>query len=146
MNRSAETTRQTGKYPDCPYCGGKTVLTDSSIVYESNSYGNIVICVNFPMCNSYVGVHKNGEWMNYPLGRLADTVLRQVKKKAHDRFDMIWKSGIMSRSEAYKWLQLVMQKEEPDAHIGEMTVEECLLVWEHADKFLNQQYLKNERK
>lgn len=134
---------QTGKNPLCPYCGAPTQLRDSRIVYGWNGqiagdppYGNMLMCCNYPKCDTYVGTHKHGKWMNYPLGRLADSDLRSAKKLAHSQFDMLWKTRVMSRSESYKWLQDVMQKEEGDAHIGEMDFDECLKVYNLAkEKF-----------
>jgi hypothetical protein len=87
-----------------------------------------------------VGVHKNGKWMNYPLGVLANADLRSAKKLAHSQFDLLWKTGLMTRPESYKWLQELLNKTEPDAHIGELTFDECLLVYNKAKETIQQSY------
>ena len=87
----------------CPYCGGSVKLVSASVVYHSNKYGNskVWVCENYPKCDAYVGCHPGTE---IPLGRLANAKLRALKVEAHKQFDPIWKSGLMTRREAYKWL------------------------------------------
>lgn len=75
----------------CPYCHAEAVLVDSAEVY-SRSYGNIWLC---RPCHAWVGVHTN-DGLNRPLGRLADTELREWKQRAHAAFDPLWK-GKMRR-------------------------------------------------
>lgn len=90
----------------CPYCGANVVLRDSHFVYHNNkNYGKMWVCSNFPQCDSYVGCHPGTD---IPLGRLADSVLRREKHKAHDAFDTLWKSGLMTRKEAYIWLSAML--------------------------------------
>ena len=43
----------------CPYCNGKILYSKSSKMIYGKDYGGIYYCENFPICNSYVGVHKN---------------------------------------------------------------------------------------
>ena len=111
-------------FPDgCIYCGADVILTDSAKVY-GKSYGNIYLCSNYPKCSSYVGVHKKND---EPLGRLADFQLREWKKKAHDIFDSLWKGEArrMSRKQAYKLMQELMDLDEDWCHIGLFNVEQC---------------------
>lgn len=105
----------------CPYCGAEANLVDSSIVY-GKSYGKIYLCSSYPQCDAYVGVHKGTD---EPLGRLANAELREWKKKAHKAFDIIWKSGGMSRDQAYQLLQRKMKLSEEEAHIGKFDVDQC---------------------
>lgn len=141
MNISAELVKQTGKDPVCPYCNAPAVLRDASVVYGSAIfYGNLWVCSNYPDCDSYVGVHKNGDWMNYPLGVMADSSLREAKKLAHDKFDLLWKLKLMTRRESYQWLQRELDKDESQAHIGELSFEECLKVFNMAAGVIESQY------
>ena len=60
-----------------------------------------------------------------PKGTLANRQLRQWRKNAHTLFDTLWKSGKMSRNEAYEWLceQMGMSREE--THIGMFNETQC---------------------
>ena len=59
--------------PACPYCQSVSVLTDSKVIY-GKSYGMVYLCLNYPKCDSFVGVHKNSI---KPLGRMANRELRK---------------------------------------------------------------------
>lgn len=45
--------------------------------------------------------------------------------KAHAMFDPLWKTGVMSRSEAYKWLAEEMNMTREQCHISLFNVREC---------------------
>jgi hypothetical protein len=129
MNRTAEILRAKGfnenSGPECPYCKSKAILTNSFMVYGSLAYGNIWLCPEYPKCDSFVGVHKNDPWKDYPLGSIANQELRTRRNETHREFDAIWKSGLMNRKEAYAWMQRVMDLYPEDAHIGEFSLEQC---------------------
>lgn len=108
------------KIPMCPYCSNEAKLVDSAIVY-GRSYGMIWDC---RPCDAYVGVHKNSK-DHAPLGRLANKELRELKKAAHAKFDPLWKSGEMSRTEAYQYMQEVLDLDKSKAHIGRLNADEC---------------------
>lgn len=116
----------------CPYCGANVVLRDSHFVYHNNkNYGKMWVCSNFPQCDSYVGCHPGTD---IPLGRLADSVLRREKHKAHDAFDTLWKSGLMTRKEAYIWLSAMLHIPQEECHIGMFDVKMCRRVVEICKK------------
>ena len=54
------------------------------------------------------------------MGRLANEYSRRLKSAAHAAFDPIWKSGYMSRTDAYVWLQRVTGLTSEEAHMGHM--------------------------
>lgn len=142
MNRTAQqlgNTLNPQQGPPCPYCGERSVLVDSMIVY-GRSFGNIWLCNGYPACDAFVGVHKDGKYQNYPLGRLANKELREAKKEAHFHFDRIWKHGWMERKKAYHWLCQQMQLHPDDCHMGEMTVDQCLKVVRLCTDYLNEQF------
>lgn len=89
-----------GRIVICDYCGTPADFVDSSVVYHGHSFGMIYLC---PRCGAYVGVHKGSD---KPLGRLANSELRNWKKAAHAAFDPLWKYGPYRgrRNEAYRWL------------------------------------------
>ena len=109
----------------CPYCGAEVKLKDADFIYhtaKSRKWGKVWVCSNFPKCNSYVGCH---EGTTLPLGRLANERLRTLKMEAHKQFDPIWKSGLMSRKEAYKWLADMLKIPVDECHIGMFDIKMC---------------------
>lgn len=85
-------------------------------------------------CGAWVGCHPSTE---KPLGRLANTELRQAKMDAHNAFDPFWKSNgfhgqKLKRSAAYKWLAQRLGVEH--IHIGECDVEMCHRVVEACER------------
>lgn len=84
----------------CPYCGSCAELKDSIEIY-GKSFGLVYVCVNYPTCDSFVGVHKN---TFKPKGSLANRELRLLRRRCHTLFDDIWKDGRVSRKETYRWL------------------------------------------
>lgn len=112
----------------CQYCNTNAKLVDSSVVY-GKSYGMIWYCQD---CKAWVGVHKNSK-KNAPLGILANSELREWKKKAHSLFDELWKikmekdkcSKSKARKAAYKWLSGMMGIDYNKCHIGKFDIEKC---------------------
>ena len=62
----------------------------------------------------------------------ADEPTRQKRILAHRWFDSLWKSGQMSRKEAYKWLQDRMGLPKKECHIGMFSEEQCNRVVKYA--------------
>lgn len=110
--------------PKCPYCGKVSVLRDASFVYKdlTGSYSRLYVCTGFPECNVYVGVH-NGT--NLPLGTLADGGLRRKRIHAHRVFNQIWQNDIMTKKNAYRWMQDVFCLREEHAHIAQFSEYMC---------------------
>lgn len=109
--------------PVCPYCGSRSVLRDASYVYHEKQFEtHLYVCSRYPSCDSYVGVHKDGF---RPKGTLANSELRNRRIIAHKVFDEIWRSGIMSRRNAYCWLQDITGLTESQAHIGMFSEYSC---------------------
>lgn len=109
----------------CPYCGGKVKLVSASTIYHSSKFndkGKIWACENYPKCDAYVGCHPGTE---IPLGRLANSKLRSLKVEAHRQFDPIWKCGLMSRKDAYRWLSDMLNIPENECHIGMFSPDMC---------------------
>lgn len=72
-------------------------------------------CTHYPECNAYVGVFRNSDVLK---GTLADGDLRNKRIQAHRSFDEIWKQGIMTRGQAYQWMQHKFSLTKAQAHIG----------------------------
>ena len=128
----------------CPYCGAEVILKDAPFVYhntKSKAYGKVWVCSNYPKCNAYVGCHSG---TSIPKGRLANPRLRTLKKEAHKQFDPLWKSGLMTRREAYRWLASMLHIDIDECHIGMFDVKMCQKVI-HLCKEQNNEVLNKYR-
>ena len=90
----------------CPYCGANAKLRPATVVYgdaalNKNSY--VYVCDRYPTCDAYVAAHEESK---LPMGTLANGELRNKRIRAHHAFDQLWKSGRMTKKEAYRWLQM----------------------------------------
>ena len=107
--------------PTC-YCGAPARLRKSR-------YGPFWSCSRWPECDGTVGCHPG---TTTPLGSLADKETRQARKRAHDAFDVLWKPlGREYRATAYRMLADELELDE--AHMGEMSREECERVVEWSE-------------
>ena len=106
----------------CP-CGAQAHLRPASVVYgESAGKELLYVCSRYPVCDCYVGVHKNSL---KPLGTLADAAVRRKRIEAHQIFNQIWKSGLMEKQQAYIWLQAKLGLNERQTHIAKFSAYMC---------------------
>lgn len=63
-----------------------------------------------------------------PLGRMANASLRRLKQEAHAAFDPLWRSGDMTRAQAYSWLAQHLGVSDNNCHIGMMDEDGCRAV------------------
>ena len=64
------------------------------------------------------------------MGTMAGPLTLELRKKCHEAFDTKWKSGEMTRDEAYAWLAQVMQLSPESAHIAKFNGRQCnKLLW-----------------
>ena len=129
----------------CPYCGGTAVLRDASYVYGDNPSGEqLYVCQHYPKCDAYVGVHKGTQ---IPKGTLADGDLRNLRIRAHRMFDMIWQSGVLTRKNAYRWIQDKFSLRSDQAHIGNFSEYMCRQLIEESRVVLENNHimLRGER-
>jgi hypothetical protein len=99
----------------CPYCDKPAKLVTGSKIYPHRVdlfSKKFYLCES---CDAYVGCHKSTD---KPLGRLANKELRALKMKAHEAFDPRWRSGEMTRSDAYAWLAGELGVSKSNCHIG----------------------------
>ena len=102
---------------DCPYCGCEEImLTSNDFLYGEKIWKagncNVYAC---PMCKASVGTHRDGKT---PLGRLADKELKSLKVQAHALPGPLWKTGVRSRNQAYKWLAKKLGIPVKNCHFG----------------------------
>jgi len=124
------------KHPQlkCPYCGRHAILREASFVYQDRAIEKyLYVCSGYPECDSYVGVHAGT--LN-PKGTLADGDLRHKRILAHHMFDKIWKSQIMSKKDAYCWIQDIFSLSRTQAHIGEFSDYRCDCLIKECEKVL----------
>ena len=120
----------------CPYCGSEAHLQDSAMIY-GKSFGMVYLCDRYPFCDSWVGVHKG---TTNPLGTMADSELRELRKNAHVLFDRLWKRPQVNhqvsksqygdivkqyRTKAYSFLADRLQIPIDQCHIAMMNNEQC---------------------
>lgn len=123
----------------CPYCGAKATLRPSSAVYgdAAKTDGYLYVCDRYPKCDSYVGAHKRSK---LPMGILANGDLRNKRIQAHKAFDWMWKSGLMTKWQAYKWMQGKLDLSDEQAHIAMFSEYMCdRLIAECNKAYANQQ-------
>ena len=108
----------------CPYCGARAFLRPASVVYGERAApgSKLYVCGNYPACDSYVAAHRTSQ---LPMRTLADKQL--------------WKSGLMSKRQAYLWLQAKLDLPECEAHIAKFSEGRCQLVIDLCEKFLGAQ-------
>lgn len=113
------------KPPVCPYCGKRSLRVTGARIYP-NRLDLVAKCFYLcSPCGAWVGCHPGSA---VPLGRLASAELRREKQAAHRAFDPIWKSGRMTRTEAYHWLSEKLGISKENTHIGMFDVERCRAV------------------
>ena len=126
-------------YVKCPYCGRNAVLRSASYVYSSAAPDkHLYVCSGYPECDSYVGVHE-GTLM--PKGTLANGDLRHKRIETHRLFYAIWKNGIFSRKDAYRWLQDIFCLTHEQAHIGEFSDYRCDCLMAECQKVLRNNHI-----
>lgn len=108
--------------PLCPYCGRFSELTVGASIYPRRpelAERSFYLC---QPCQAWVGTH---EGTVTPLGTLADTTLRRHRGQAHQAFDPVWRTGLMSRKRAYAWLTTQLNVHPDDCHIALFDAETC---------------------
>ncbi|WP_218065758.1 zinc-finger-containing protein [Escherichia coli] len=107
----------------CDYCGNKAALVTGRKIYPHRPDLYSLQFWHCEPCKAWVGCHKNSD--AHPLGRLANAELRLAKSAAHREFDPLWKSGGMTRKQAYQWLSKQLGIPVENCHIGMFDVATC---------------------
>lgn len=105
------------------HCGAYAMKRPASVVHGDKAKAEyLYICSRYPACDSYVGVHKKS---CKPMGTLAGKELRAKRMEAHKVFNQLWKSGIMQKWQAYKWMQAKFGLNSQQAHIAKFSEYMC---------------------
>jgi hypothetical protein len=59
------------------------------------------------------------------MGSLADADLRHKRIEAHKAFNWLWESGLMTKAQAYKWMQAKLGIRSEHAHIAKFSYYMC---------------------
>ena len=121
--------------PKFPYCGSHTIFRSAEGIYHKNPEREMLyVCKNYPTCDAYVRVHRG---TRIPMGVPANWKLRRLRNEAHHYFDQLYKSGYMSRQDAYHWLADILRVPYSQAHIGYLGEYYCQKVIEESKKMLS---------
>ncbi len=118
----------------CPYCGSSVVFRSAEGIYRENLNNTMLyVCSKYPECDAYVRVH---DGTKIPVGVMANKKLRRLRQEAHEYFDQLHQSGIMTKQEAYAWLAVTVCAPISQAHIGYLGEYYCGIVIEECKKLL----------
>lgn len=118
------------------HCGRPAVLRSAEGICKTHRPGAMVyVCSDYPACNSFVMAHSD---TLAPMGSLAGPELRWLRYEAHQEFDRLYKTGLMTRNEAYRWLAYIVQAPMSHAHIGHLGEYYCKVVIQESRKLLSQ--------
>lgn len=120
--------RRPANPPAC-HCGAPARLVPATDIYGPNvdqPDRNFWACRDYPECNSYVGTHRESP-IAAPVGTLADTETRALRRRVHKFFDMLWNrpDAKCTRQGAYRILERIMGAQKGYAHVGWMDAAEC---------------------
>lgn len=97
-------------------------MTETKICPEHNIE---MICI--PTCagNRYECPVLGCEMYAWKKGAPGDPKTMKMRIEAHKEFDMLWKTGLMTRAKAYRWLANRMSMRIESAHIKYFDAEQC---------------------
>jgi hypothetical protein len=108
--------------PNCPTCThGMFRLHDIG--------GEYFICRNIKAnCNQRISGLPYSEFYRKKFSTNDGGAIGVARAKAHGIFDVLWRKKGLTRNDAYKVLQKVMNLSEEDAHISKFSVDQCNLL------------------
>lgn len=106
---------------ECPHCRSSVSIANNSEIY-GREYGDWPWAYLCDGCGAYVGMHP---FTAIPLGTLANEEQRRARKICKADFEALWKTGRLTRDEAYAQLAAHMGIEKEACHFGWFGVEEC---------------------
>lgn len=101
----------------CPKCS-------APMEQRKGKFGPFFGCSRFPECD----VIRDCRYDFSPSPEWSDGITRAARVRAHATFDVLWKSGAMSRDDAYAWLASRLGVER--IHMKKLTLAECARVVE----------------
>jgi hypothetical protein len=95
----------------CDWCSSSNIKCEIGI----NELSNAWVCYN---CHAKVSCEVK---TNHPLGYMAPNKIRIKRAKLHSKFDLLWKTQMFSRDEAYQWLAIQLHLDAATCHIAMLT-------------------------
>lgn len=126
------------------HCGRLAVLRSAEGICQTHREGEMIyVCSAYPACSSYVRARPD---TLEPMGSLAWPELRKLRFEAHQVFDQLHQTGLMSKAQAYQWLAHTVQAPMGHAHIGHLGEHYCKVVIQESGKLLqNRQRLEPQK-
>lgn len=108
----------------CPDCNAPMFLVP---------YGNKVLYKCSKAKETFCGGTHGSKPDGSPLGIPADKLIRQKRRELHRIFDLLWNQpdSIMTRTNAYAWLQGIMNMNSTQAHISCFDGNQCDFIMQH---------------
>ena len=128
----------------CPYCGAPVIYRSAEGIYKENHLDAMLyVCSKYPKCDAYVRVHARTK---IPVGSLANKELRNLRRIAHQYFDQLYLTRLMTKEAAYEWLSDLLCTPPSEAHIGYLGEYYCKEVIAESKKLLEQRRKKQQRR
>lgn len=126
------------------HCGRPAVLRSAEGFCRTYREGEMVyVCSAYPACDSYVRASPD---TLEPMGSLVWPELRRLRFEAHQVFNRLYLTGLMSKTQAYQWLARTVQAPMGHAHIGYLGEHYCRVVIQESKRLLqNWQRLRPQR-
>lgn len=106
---------------ECPHCRSSVSVVRNDEIY-GKCYGDWPWAYLCDGCGAYVGMHP---FTAIPLGTLANEEQRRARKTCKVDFEVLWKTGRITRDQAYAELADHMGIEKEACHFGWFDVDQC---------------------
>ena len=109
----------------CPSCAAGASRRPSSWArgdHTDAAGARLYVGPRSPACDAYVAAHRD---TLLPMGTPADRNLRRKRMEAHSELNRLIDSSLMTRKQAYRWLQTQFGLPEPEAHIAKFSELRC---------------------
>ena len=106
----------------CPCCEGRDIVIKGHEALYGRNYSDwpwVYFCQG---CDAYVGLHP---FTSIPLGTLADQDTRRARSHCKVPFEALYKTGKLSRDQAYEQLAQQLGIDKAACHFGWFNSEMC---------------------
>ena len=117
----------------CRYCQGQVTIVHHTAIYFGKVFSDWPWVYKCGSCTARIGLHDK---TNLPLGTLADDALRSVRNACKPVFEHIWKTGLLDRNGAYRWLAKQLGKPIELCHFGLFEADDCLRAKAASEAFI----------
>lgn len=131
FKKSQKIDSHSSKYQDiskvtCPYCGGKMILRDATFLDHNKGTYPLMVCENYPSCDSYCTVRKVEKNKVALKSSPANKKLRALRREAHHYMKKLLENGIFETvNDVYWYLTNKSGNSSNMVHIGMMQEYGC---------------------